>query len=178
VLRVTDALGTPLMTVDNMGKGQPEVLSALGVTKGDYYLVVSEKSGRKADPRGVYTLTRALAPFQNGLELEVNDSTATAQPLKIGEGVDGYIGWRGDVDVYLFNVYQKGAVAAEIAGVPNVQFVSRVTDQDGKAMGEWTGEKSGEPLSFEAQLEPGTYWLWLSAKDPGQSNVRDKYSPA
>lgn len=176
VLRVTDALGGTLMTIDNMGKGQPEVLTGMGVTKGDYYLVVSEKSGRKADPRGSYTLTRSLSPFQAGLEYEVNDSTLTAQPLKIGEGVDGYIGWRGDVDVYQFNAYQAGGALVEIAGVPNIQFTARLTDQDGKPVGEWTGEKGGEPLSFEAKLEPGTYWLWLTAKDPGQSNVRDKYS--
>lgn len=175
-LRVADALGTTLLTVDNMGKGQPEVMTGLGATKGDYFIVLSEKSGRKADPRSQYTLARSLAPFQTGLELEVNDSTATAQPIKIDEGVDGYLGWRGDVDVYQFNAYQKGAVRFEVAGVLSVQLAARVVDQDGRALAELAGEKAGEPLAFERELEAGTYWLELFAKDPAQANVRDKYS--
>lgn len=175
-LKLADALGNTLLTVDNLGRGQPEVMSGLGVTKGDYHLIVSEKSGKKADPRASYTLTRALVPFVAGLEFEVNDTTATAQTLKIDEGVDGYVGWRGDVDVYQFNAYQKGNVLVELAGVLNVQFVAKITDQDGAQLGEWTSPKAGESLSFEKELEPGTYWLELSAKDPAQTNVRDKYT--
>ncbi len=176
VLKVTDALGNPLISVDNMGKGQPEVMTGLGVTKGDYYLVVSEKSGRRADARAQYTLTKAIIPFQNGLEYELNDTTATAQPLKIGEGVDGYIGWKGDQDYYQFNVYQKSVVVFEVAGMLNVQLDASLFDQETKPIQEWTAAKAGDSMSFEKELDAGTYFLRLSAKDPAQNNVRDKYS--
>lgn len=176
ILTLCDALGTPLVTVDNMGRGQPEVLTGYGVTKGDYFIVISEKSGRKANPTQAYTLTKTLSPWQEGLEYETNDSTATAQPIKIGESVDGYLAPKGDLDWYQFNVYQKGTVLFELAGVPNVQFVATLYDQDYKELQTWTAPKLGESLSVEKDLDAGTYWLKLRGGDPMQNNVRDKYS--
>src|SRR5262249_1173331 len=100
----------------------------------------------------------------------------SAQPVKIGEGVDGYVGWKGDVDYYQFNVYQKGTVVFELAGVLNIQFVAVLFDQDVKQIGAWSADKAGESLTLDKELDAGTYYLRLAAKDPGQSNVRDKYS--
>lgn len=175
-LTLADAFGNPLVSVDNMGKGQPEVLTGYGVPQGEYYLVVSEKTGRKADARQAYTLTRSLVPAQAGLEWEPNDSTTTAQAIKVGESVDGYVAPKGDVDYYQFNVYQKGQIAFELAGVLNVQLVVDLFDQEGKPLQQWTAPKAGESMAFERPLEAGTYFLKLSAKDPSQNNVRDKYS--
>src|SRR6185312_15319781 len=56
VLTLKDSVGNDLLVVDNAGKEQPEVLTGYGVTKGDYYLVVTEKTGKKADSRSSYTL--------------------------------------------------------------------------------------------------------------------------
>ena len=36
------------------------------MTKGDYYLVVSEKTGKKSDSRNAYTLIKKLIPWQAG----------------------------------------------------------------------------------------------------------------
>src|SRR3989338_2990039 len=109
-LKLCYGMGQVLLENDNMGAGQPEALSAVGVSQGGYYLVVSEKTGRKADASKIYTLNKSLVPFQEGLEFELNDSTAAAQAVKVGESVDGYIAPRGDVDFYQFNVYNKGTV--------------------------------------------------------------------
>lgn len=175
-LKLLDALGLPLLTVDNMGKGQPEVLTGLGVTQGEYYLVVSDKSGRKADPRQAYTLTKSLVPFQSGLEYELNDSTASMQPLRVGESVDGYIAPKGDADFYEFNVYQKARVIFELAGVLNLKLVATLYDQEFAELEARSAAKAGESLAFDRELEPGTYALRLRAAEPGQNNVRDKYS--
>ena len=176
VLKFCDALGNVLVTADNMGKGQPEVVTGIGVSKGDYYLVVSEKTGRKADGRHPYTLTKTLVPWQEGLEYELNDTTAAAQAIKIGDSVDGYLAPKGDVDYYQFNVYQKGTVLFELAGVLNVQFSATLLDQDSRKVQSWSAPKAGEPLSFEKELEAGTYVLRLEGSSPDQNNVRDKYS--
>lgn len=171
-----DALGNPVSTADNMGKGQPEVLTGLGVTQGEYYLTVAEKTGRKADSRETYTLTKTLVPFQAGLEYELNDSTASAQALRVGESVDGTIAPKGDADFYQFNVYQKGTVLFELAGVLNVQFVATLYDQEYRELETRTAPKPGESLSFDKGLEAGTYLLRLKAAGAEQNNVRDKYS--
>lgn len=175
-LSLRDSLGIPLVRVDNMGKGKPETLTGFGVVKGDYFLVVSEKTGKKADSRQGYTLSKQLAPFQEGLEFESNDSSSTAQPLKVGESVDGYVAPKGDVDWYEFNVYGKGSVVFDLAGVVNVRFAAALYDQEYAELQAWTAAKAGESLSFSRELEPGTYYLKLSAADPAQNNVRDKYT--
>ncbi|MDE2038990.1 MAG: hypothetical protein KGO96_00080 [Elusimicrobia bacterium] len=175
VLRAADALGDTILTVDNAGQGQPETLTGLGVAKGDYYLIVSDKSGRLANPNEPYVLTARLDAWQPGLEYELDDSTASAQPINIGESVDGYFGWAGDVDCYRFNVYSKGTVVFELAGVLNVQPTATLLDQDGRPIKTWTADKPGKSLLFERELEAGTYTLRLAAQ-AGQDNVRDKYS--
>jgi len=176
VLQVADSLGNVILTVDNGGRGQPETLTGLGVTKGDYYLIVSEKTGRKGNDQDGYTLTKSLVPWQPGLEYELNDTTAAVQHLKIGDSVDGYFGWKGDVDFYDFNMYSKGTVVFELAGVLNVQASVTLFDQDGKELQTWTAPKAGDSLSFQRELDPGTYGLRLKAVQPEQNNVRDKYS--
>ncbi|MBI4375842.1 MAG: hypothetical protein HY549_05265 [Elusimicrobia bacterium] len=173
-LAAGDGLGSIVVTADNMGLGQPETLTGLGAVKGDYYLIVSGRGGRK-EGRRQYELTRSLSPFQPGLEFEMNDSMASAQPIKIGESVDGFLAPKGDLDVYQFNVYRKGSVLFELAGVLNVQPSASLFDQDNKPLGNWSAPKAGDSLSFEKALDLGTYYIELRA-GPEQSNVRDKYS--
>lgn len=175
-LEVADELGNPIVAVDGMGKEQPEILTGLGVGQGTYYLVVSEKTGKFADARREYTLSRTLDGWQEGLEYEMSLSSRAPQALKLGESVDGYLSPKGDVDWYEFNVYQKGRVVVELTGVLNVRWGISLYDQDSRALHEASAKKPGESVSFDRELEPGTYWLRLRAEDPGQDNVRDKYT--
>ena len=176
VLTVADDLGQPLLVIDNGRKESPEVLTGLGVTNATYYLVVSEKTGKAADLVDAYALSKSVVPWQPGLEWEPNDSTGTAQGLKVGESVDGYLAPKGDVDVYEFNVYQKGAISFGLTGVLNVRWAVELLDQEGRPVQTAGAAKPGEAVSFERELEPGTYWLKLRAEEPGQNNVRDKYT--
>ncbi|MFI5360758.1 MAG: PPC domain-containing protein [Elusimicrobiota bacterium] len=175
-LTLKDALGNDLLLVDNAGKEQPEVLTGYGVTKGDYYVVVAEKSGKKADARSPYTLTKKLIPWQPGLEWESNDSTGTAQALKIGDSVDGYFAPRGDVDWYEFNVYQKGVVELDLTGIVNVAPTATLFDQEYKTVASAAAAKPGDPVVLTRELDRGTYEVRLQPGDASQNNVRDKYS--
>jgi len=67
-------------------------------------------------------------------------------------------------------------VLFELAGVPNVQFVATLFDQEYKELQTWTAAKIGESLSVDKELDAGTYFLQLRGKDASQNNVRDKYS--
>jgi len=176
VLALKDTLGNDLLVVDNAGKEQPEVLTGYGVTKGDYYLVVSEKSGKKADNRNSYTLSKKLIPWQSGLEWEPNDSTATVQSLKVGDSVDGYFAPKGDQDWYEFNVYQKGTVELDLTGVINAAPKLTLFDQEYKELASASAAKPGDPVTLTRDLDRGTYSVRLQPADPAQNNVRDKYS--
>ena len=175
-LTLKDALGNDLLLVDNAGKEQPEVLTGWGVTKGDYYLVVAEKTGKKADSRNSYTLSKKLIPWQAGLEWEPNNSTGTAQALKVGESVDGYFAPKGDVDWYEFNVYQKGVVELDLTGIVNVAPTVTLFDQEYKQLASGSAAKPGDPVVLTQELDRGTYDVRLAPADPAQNNVRDKYS--
>ena len=176
ILTVTDELGHPFLVMDNGMKETPEVLTGIGMTNATYYLVVTEKTGKASDVRNTYTLTKTLVSWQPGLEWEPNDSTATAQALKVGESVDGYLAPKGDADFYEFNVYQKGTMVFDLTGVINVRWSAELYDQDNRVLASQLAAKMAEPLSFDKELDPGTYWLRLKGTDPGQNNVRDKYT--
>ena len=177
-LRMTlaDDLGNPLREIDDAGEEQPESLTGVGLTGGDAYLIVAEKTGKKAEPRRAYTLTRTLVEAQPGLEFELNDSSATAQALQLGSSVDGFIAPRGDVDCYEFNVYSKGLVVVEATGVLNVTHSLELHDADGGPLSQALARKPGEGVTLSKELDPGTYVLRLKPQDPKQVNVRDKYT--
>lgn len=175
-LALTDELGKPLTAVDNMDKEQPEVLTGVVVGQGDYYLVVSEKTEKAADARHDYTLAKSLSPLLPGLEFELNDSSKTAQAVKVGDSLDGYVAPKGDVDWYEFNVYKKGLMTFEITGILNVRLAASLYDQDYAELETAAAKKSGDSIAFEKGLEAGTYWLKLRAEGPQENNVRDKYT--
>lgn len=176
LLALKDSVGKDLAVVDNAGRERPQVLTGYGVTKGDYYLVVSEKSGRKSDGRDAYTLTKKIIPWQAGLEWEPNDSTATVQAVKVGDSVDGYFAPKGDADWYEFNMYQKGTVDLDLTGVVNVAPTLTLFDQEYKPLASASASKPGEPVVLSRELDRGTYDVQLKPADGGQNNVRDKYS--
>lgn len=175
-LALKDDLGNDLLTVDNMGREQPEVLTGYGVTKGDYYAVVTEKSGRKSDGRDSYAMTKKVIPWQEGLEWEPNESTATVQGMKVGDSADGYFAPKGDEDWYEFNVYQKGPIELDLTGMINVTPTLTLFDQEYKELAAASAPKSGEPVTLTRELDRGTYAVRLRPSDPAQNNVRDKYS--
>jgi hypothetical protein len=175
-LALKDEPGNDLLTVDNMGREQPEVLTGYGVTKGDYYAVVAEKSGRKSDGRDSYTLSKKVIPWQEGLEWEPNDSTAAVQAMKVGDSADGYFAPKGDQDWYEFNVYQKGPIELDLTGMINVAPSLTLYDQEYTELESASASKAGEPVTMTRELDRGTYAVRLKPSDPAQNNTRDKYS--
>ncbi len=175
-LQVCDEIGRPLRTIDNRGKEHPETLTGIGVSGGDYYLVVAEKSGKRSDARSGYTLTHGVVDYPEGLEFELNDSSGSAQVIEVGRSIDGYIAPKGDQDYYSFNVYQESEIVLEATGVLNVELELELFDQDGESVGAQTGERPGEPVRLVRTIEIGTYTARLKAASPEHNNIRDKYT--
>lgn len=175
-LSLKDSRGDNLLTVDNMGRENPEVLTGWGVARGEYYLVVAEKTGRKADARATYTLSKSLVPWQNGLEWEPNDDAKSAQAVKVGDSVDGYFAPKGDQDWYEFNLYQDGNVDLSLTGVINVTATMTLYDQENKEIARAAAAKSGDSVALSRPLVRGTYSVRLMPADPAEVNVRDKYT--
>lgn len=177
-LSLRDELGAEILAVDNMGKEQPEVLTGWGVDGRELHLVVTEKSGKRADARQGYELSKRLIAHQPGLEWEPNDSTGTLQAVKVGESVDGYFAPKGDRDWYEFNLYQKGVVELDLTGVINAAPTLTLFDQEGAELASASAAKPGDPVALTKELDRGTYLVRLSLADAAQNNTRDKYSLA
>ncbi|MBI3549990.1 MAG: hypothetical protein HY078_13210 [Elusimicrobia bacterium] len=175
-LELADELGGSIAKADNGGKEQPELLTGFGVSQGTYYLVVSERTGRGADGRHPYTLSKSIVAWQPGLEYELNNSSRTAQRLEVGSSVDGYIAPKGDVDWYDFNVYQKGKLVVDVTGVVNVQLIATLYDQEFNELGAKASQRSGDSLSLTKDIDRGTFAVRVQAADGAQNNVRDKYT--
>jgi len=176
VLDITDDIGTPLLSVNDRLAEQPEVLTGLGLTAGTYFLVVSEKTGAASDARRAYTLSRTLVDFPKGYEYELNNSSGSAQSVEIDTPIDGYLAPSGDVDWYVFNVYQEADIRLEVTGLLNVAFQLELFGQEGEVLGDAPNAPPGSPVSFSHRLPPGTYWARLSAAGDSENNVRDKYT--
>jgi hypothetical protein len=175
-LTLTDEIGRTLLEVDNQMAERPETLTPTGVQRGDYYLVVSEKTGMAFDARADYELTVAVSPFQAGLEFELNNSSATAQRIELEQKIDGFFAPRGDEDWYEFNVYQPAEIIAEISGVLNVHAEAVLFNQEGVEVTRAQGTGPGEAITVITALEAGTYSLQLAPTDPSHNNIRDKYT--
>jgi len=175
-LKFCDVLGHPLIIVDNHRRGKPEVLTGVGVSGGEYYLVVSEKTHKKSNTRQSYTLSKKLIPYQEGLEYEVNDSSSSTQSIEVGKILNGYLAPAGDTDWYEFNIYSEGTAVFELTGLLNVRWTLSLYDQEYNEIMAKLAEKIGQPLRLEKSLKTGTYAVRVRAKNKNQNNVRDKYT--
>jgi hypothetical protein len=137
VLELRDAQGAVLARSDRGPALTVEGIAGYGVSKGTYFLAVSEfvkprkkpkppkpAKGKKAAPvvdSGVdpqarlgpspaYELTVEHAPAPADLhEAEPNDDTGTAAEVLLADAVRGWIGWSGDVDLWKLSLQDVGA---------------------------------------------------------------------
>jgi tRNA A-37 threonylcarbamoyl transferase component Bud32 len=94
----------PLLRVDGAGRGEEERVPNLALIDPTYLLRVREAPRPGEMPTenvsDRYRLVwRYVDPVQ-GDEREVNDSFALAEPIGVSEPRQGFVGWRGDVDVF------------------------------------------------------------------------------
>lgn len=122
----------PILSADSGGVGVEERIPNFPLAEGEYLLRVRERwiTGRLPTENisDRYTIRWELVDIEPGWESEVNDSLELANPVALGSEVHGYLGWRGDVDLYCLRDTAPG-VHVELSPIPGVDGVLRVVDR-------------------------------------------------
>ena len=153
---VLDGDGKRLLTVNDGGPGEYEVIPNVGVDPAHtYYLRVHEVGPPKGDPDHPYELTVQSWKAADSEEREPNDDVAHATPVKLTSGttgdVSGFFGRKRDEDwltLPLAGVPSKDGRAIlrlELAPAQDVAPSLKVTAPDGKQLfAEARGAKNDE----------------------------------
>jgi len=199
IVEVENAAGEVVARSDRGGANVAEGMPNLGLTKGDWFVVVKPfvkpvrhrrtkrgKAPPDAAPAAVvespqYHLTaREVAPADL-TEREPDDDDGAASELFLGDTVRGWIGWNGDVDVWklsLEGLGQRNALDLDVAAEPGVTLSVEVLDGAGQSLLTRHGIKSG-PVSVKglvasvADGQPPFHYIKISGK---RSNPIDAYS--
>lgn len=116
-----------------------------------------------------YALSLQATP-RDDVELEWNDSYATATPLALGQSITGTLGSRSDQDYYVLNVDSPCAVSLRLAHEwfdrGDTYYVVAIDPEPSKVNRIASMRLSGrdaEKRSDPIQLQPGTYYVSVSA---------------
>lgn len=138
---------SPLLSADSGPAGVAERIPNFPLNEGEYLLRVRERwiAGRlpTENVSDRYTITWTLADPEEGWETEVNDSLELADEIGVGDRVQGYIGWAGDVDLYCFREAAP-AVVVEVSPVAQVDLALREVDRDRAASRKANAGRAGE----------------------------------
>ena len=188
-LELRDDSFTVIATADRGGAGVAEAFPNVSLDRGRYFLVVSAivhapKKKPKVDagatgrvgPGPAYELTavQTTDPPPGG-EREPDDDQGAANDVTLGAPVSGYIGWKGDVDVWklaIDGLADGDGLDVALTAVDKVALTVEVTDAGGRRLIKQTGA-AGAPLTLRslaprvAPGEPTVQYLKVSGSPAG-----------
>jgi len=163
--------GRVLMRADESGSDRGETLPPL--PGNDLYLRVSARA-RDVAFDAPYTLSVSVMAGAEDLELEPNDTMATATPWPAtAASMRGYLAPRGDEDWYrLLAPASATKLTVETTMPAGLSANVRVVDESKAPIGpSLSGGRAAGPV------QPGkTYWLSVKANTDKLSNPRDPYT--
>jgi hypothetical protein len=183
VLSFRDKDGRELMRVDETGAGGDEVATDLGVTRGDYYVALSNKNPAANNPTQKYVLSAKLESAV-GRELKPNDTQLTASPLELNGVTRGHYypitnllsdePDKAEEDWFVVKADRPGAFALnlDLSGVPGVDPILEIYDVNGYKLKEIAAEGAGQGLSLKdlGVRAPAKYFLRLRRRGRRMGN--------
>ncbi len=172
---------TPILVIDSAGKGEPERAAHLPFLGDRYYLRVREKwiAGRPAtenvsDPYTIRWVPRAASP---DWESEFDDTLEHAAALPERGQVRGFIGWRGDVDIYCAR-RPIASTLVELEPPEELDLRLRLVDRDrGRSqLYDRPGAGVTERIERAPPLEPKRHCLEVSVS-PRATRAHDPQRP-
>jgi len=158
--------GDPLVETDENSEGDPEFTREITVTPGLYYIRVHDAMSAQASPTTAqYTLdikyqTKYTDPN------EPNDKIHEATTVQPGSTYAGVIGSRSDVDWFQVRLSSQSMVNIAVTDIPkDIRMKAQVYDKHQALLAQMESGSNGQ-LSKEQQLEPGVYYVKLSANAP------------
>ncbi len=171
------------------GSAQDEVLAARA--PGEVVTLCRRAVSSLAYPVTVRALAGVEAPRKSGLDyalelvehaaspgmdVEPNDTLASADALTVGAPIQGYIARAGDIDTYALELAEpperpdaygrwRRKVAVKLGAHP-LDLVLKLLDQDGVVLDEVNARGASGAESLTLELPMGRYFVQVSAHDP------------
>ena len=123
-------VSTPLLTLDSEGRGKGEASRNVPLRSTRYLLRVRQVQHGNAPVENLtepYRLRWQVRRRVLDEEIEFNDSLEQAQTLELGRPLQGWLGWKGDVDT--FCLAPHGPAQLRLQGVDGLDLMLRLIDR-------------------------------------------------
>jgi hypothetical protein len=167
-----------LAKADRGAVGLGKVIPNVGVTPGEYAVVVRHLSGTTDNPDSPYTLTVQVTPAKEDDELEPNDVRADAQEMEAGKAMRGYFGKKWDRDWYklkLPDLQADHTARVELTGAGTTYASLEILDEIEAPLKKGRARSMGV-LFPNLHIKPGQKILYLVASGGRQPNATERYS--
>ncbi|MEK3883762.1 S8 family serine peptidase [Paenibacillus sp. PL2-23] len=162
--------GGELTLYDDNGEGESEQSQTVSVVPGTYYIRVHNAISLEASPTlGTYELKLAFTPSLTDPN-EPNDQSYEGLLMSPTTEYKGVIGSTSDTDWFQFRLASESIVSLSVKGVPSgVSLLLQGYDKRMSQVFSGRSASSGELGTKEQVLQPGVYYVKLTADWPFQS---------
>lgn len=158
--------GEKAKETDINGSGESEELIVPNAAAGKYYIKIRNAvNARPEAVIGTYTVDLEYI-IPNEDPNEPNDTALTATPVSLNpsETRNGLFGSGDDADWYKFTVSSRTLVRLQLDNLPEGASVRmRLSDKQLEQVGGWNRSGGSSSLSGSRVVEPGTYYVTLTA---------------
>jgi hypothetical protein len=157
VIELYDGEKKLLARSDNQPSGSGEQLEGYGIPeKGRLYVMVASDT-YLANVRNPYTLRIQVRTYEQGQEIERNDSREEATPIK-GREMEGTLGGATDLDFFRLESLEEGVYRVRLeGGDKDLSFI--VMDGEGNRLWEADQYRDGNEILPDVPLETGMFIL-------------------
>ena len=174
VVELYTSSGEPILSVDDRGLDEGEIVKNFGVQAGVYLIKVSNRDSTIDNPNNSYTLVAEKAAWKEDQEFELNNSFETGNAFLIGGIIEGYITPRGDRDFYTFQIDTPRKLFVEVSPSILLDLAINIYDNNGELRYSINDNsvEEGEKESFT--FSEGVYHVEIVAMNNNE-NSRDPY---
>ncbi|WP_239615810.1 S8 family serine peptidase [Cohnella mopanensis] len=155
--------GTEIV-IDDRGDGGVEQWTMSDAKAGRYFIRISNAVSSNPMPViGTYTATLEYITEKED-SYEPNESPLTSTPLSINKVYNALIHTAKDQDWYRFTLTKKQKVKLTISNIPNAMAIHvELRNKKLQTLEKWKSDKGQKSLLGERELEPGTYYVKITA---------------
>jgi len=173
-IKLFSAANELIVSVDDRGEDEGEIIKNIGVGPGVYYIKLENKNQKKDVPQNQYSLTVYKNEWNNEEEYELNNDFNSANSFYLGTLKKGYITPVGDVDFYRFQLEVEKTVRFEISPSVLLDLYIEVYDSEGNLLNKIDSKGEGMGEEGDINLDSGIYFAKVGSNNKNE-NSRDFY---
>lgn len=154
--QILDSNGSVLAEDNGIDGGNFEI--TISLFAGTFYIKVSAPENTV----GEYLLITEFEEIDEGLLIDDHgNDVESATNVILGQATSGYIETDGDIDFFRVELSTSTQLISYTSG--SLDTLGQLLDEDGEVLSEDDDSGTGRNFRIESELEPGTYFLRISA---------------